>query len=95
MRWPWSRSRPELPRSSDETERAGKRGPSEHLRLVKVGYARNLPEAEMLQGLLRQEGIESMVRRNAGFDVPDFIAAGARDVLVAAPDAQRARELLK
>ncbi len=83
MRWPWSRSR-----SERDLE------PSDRLRLVKVGYARNLPEAEMLQGLLRQEGIESMVRRNAGSDVPDFIAAGARDVLVAAPDAQRARELL-
>lgn len=87
MRWPWSRSRP-------EPERAGAAEPSEHLRLVKVGYARNLPEAEMIQGLLRQEGIESMVRRNAGADVPDFLAAGGRDVLVPERDARRAREVL-
>jgi Putative prokaryotic signal transducing protein len=79
VRLPWSRSRP---------ERDGE------LRLVKVGYARNLPEAEMLQGLLRLQGIHSMVRRNAGFDVPDFLAAGARDVLVSEHDAARARELL-
>ena len=88
MRWPWSESRPE-PEPEDEGR------PSEHLRLVKVGYARNLPEAELLQGLLHQEGIQSMVRRNAGSDVPDFLAAGGRDVLVAQDDAERARELLK
>jgi Putative prokaryotic signal transducing protein len=110
VRWPWSRSRPEPRRVRAEkqpctpeqpgasaltgvSDRAGAAERS-HLRLVKVGYARNLPEAEMLQGLLRQEGIESMVRRNAGADVPDFLAAGGRDVLVAEPDAQRARELL-
>jgi hypothetical protein len=87
VRWPWRRSRPEL-------EGAGAAERPTHLRLVKVGYARNLPEAEMMQGLLEQEGIESMIRRNAGFDVPDFLAAGARDVLVADADAERARELL-
>lgn len=62
--------------------------------LVKVAYARNLAEAELIQGLLRQEHIPSMLKRNGGFDVPDFLAAGPRDVLVSAPDADRARELL-
>jgi hypothetical protein len=62
--------------------------------MVKVAYAQNQPEAELIQGLLRQEGIESMVQRNGGFDVPDFLAGGARDVLVAEADAERARELL-
>jgi hypothetical protein len=61
---------------------------------VKVAYAPNLPQAELIQGLLRQEHIPSMVRRNAGFDVPDFIAAGGRDVLVPISQADRARELL-
>jgi len=79
VRLPWSRFRPE---------------PGVRPRLVKVAYAPNLPQAELIQGLLRQEHIPSMVRRNAGFDVPDFIAAGARDVLVAEADAERARELL-
>jgi hypothetical protein len=64
------------------------------LRLVKVAYAQNLPEAEMIQGLLRQEDIQSMVQRNGGFDVPDFLAAGPRDVLVPEADAERARKLL-
>jgi hypothetical protein len=62
--------------------------------LVKVAYARNLPEAEMIQERLRQQGIPSMVRRNGGFDVPDFLAAGPRDVLVPASRERQARELL-
>jgi hypothetical protein len=67
---------------------------SGELHLVKVAYAANLPEAELIQSLLLQEHIPSMVRRNGGFDVPDFIAAGPRDVLVPASQADRARELL-
>ena len=37
----------------------------------------------MIQGLLSEHGIPSMLRRAAGFDVPDFLAAGPREVLVA------------
>ena len=44
--------------------------------------ARHQAEAELLQGLLLEEGIPSMLRRSGGFDVPDFLAAGPRDVLV-------------
>lgn len=61
---------------------------------MKVAYASNLAEGELIQGLLRQEHIPSMLKRNGGFDVPDFLAAGARDVLVPEADAERARELL-
>jgi hypothetical protein len=61
---------------------------------VKVAYARNLAEAEMIEGLLRTQGIRSMSRRSEGFDVPDFLAGGPRDVLVVEGDAERARELL-
>lgn len=64
------------------------------MKIVKVAYAQNQPEAEMIQGLLRQEGIQSMVQRNGGFDVPDFLAGGPRDVLVAETDAALARNLL-
>lgn len=52
--------------------------------LVKVASARNQAEAEFIQSLLREEGVPSMTRRSAGFDVPDFLAAGPRDVLVRA-----------
>ncbi len=38
----------------------------------------------MIQGLLLEEGIPSLVRRSGGFDVPDFLAAGPRDIVVAA-----------
>ncbi len=64
-------------------------------RLVKVAYAQNLPEAELIQGLLIEEGIPSMARRAAGFDVPDFLAAGPRDILVPESGAEAAREALK
>src|SRR5437764_8472574 len=50
--------------------------------LVRVGWARNQAEAELIQNLLLEEGIPSVARRSRGFDVPDFLAAGPRDVLV-------------
>ena len=50
--------------------------------LVRVATAQNQPEAELLQGLLLEAGVPSLVRRSGGFDVPDFLAAGPRDVLV-------------
>jgi hypothetical protein len=62
--------------------------------LVKVVGARNQAEAEFIQGLLLEEGVPSMVRRSAGFDVPDFLAAGPRDVLVPQSGAGAAREVL-
>jgi hypothetical protein len=62
--------------------------------LVKVGWAGNQAEAELIQGYLLENGIPSMLRRSMGFDVPDFLAAGPRDVLVPASGAELARELL-
>jgi hypothetical protein len=62
--------------------------------LVRVVGARHQAEAELVQGLLLEEGIPSMVRRSAGFDVPDMLAAGPRDILVPASGAQAAREVL-
>jgi len=61
---------------------------------VKVAHAQNQSEAELIQGLLRNEGVPSFVRRSAGADVPDFLAAGARDVLVPAAMAEIARDVL-
>jgi len=82
-------------RLSDARERARKvlpqysEGP-----LTRVATARNQPEAEMLEGLLLDHGIPSLVRRSGGFDVPDFLASGPRDVLVPASGAELAREVL-
>jgi Putative prokaryotic signal transducing protein len=64
-------------------------------RLIKVAYAQNQAEAEMIQGLLSEHGIPSMLKRAPGFDVPDFLAAGPRQVLVAEEVAERAREVLE
>jgi hypothetical protein len=61
---------------------------------VVVASARNLAEAELIQGILLEEGIPSAQRRTRGFDVPDFLAAGPRDILVPAAGAEAARELL-
>ena len=62
--------------------------------LVRVAGARNQAEAEFIQGLLLEEGIPSLLRRSAGFDVPDFLAAGPRDVLVPEAAHSAAREVL-
>lgn len=63
-------------------------------RMVKVAFARTQPEAEMLQGLLTEAGIPSMLKRSGGFDNPEFLPNGPRDVLVRADSAKRAREVL-
>lgn len=62
--------------------------------LVRVARAQHQAEAELIQNLLREEGIPSMTRRSMGFDVPDFVAAGPRDVLVPESGAAAARDLL-
>jgi uncharacterized protein YbaR (Trm112 family) len=62
--------------------------------LVRVAGGRNQAEAEMIQGMLLEEGVPSLLRRARGFDVPDFLAAGPRDVLVPESGAGAAREVL-
>ena len=63
--------------------------------LVKVVGARNQAEAELLQGMLLEEGVPSLMRRSGGFDVPDFLASGPRDILVPSSGATAAREILQ
>src|SRR3954453_8165969 len=62
--------------------------------LVRVAGAHNQAEAEFIQGMLLEEGIPSVQRRTRGFDVPDFLAAGPRDILVPEAGAEAAGELL-
>src|SRR4051794_7766759 len=62
--------------------------------LVRVAGGRNQAEAELIQGLLLEEGVPSMLRRSAGFDVPDMLAAGPRDVMVPTSGLETAREVL-
>lgn len=63
--------------------------------LVRVAGGRNQAEAELIQGMLLEEGIPSVLRRTAGFDVPDYLAAGPRDVLVPEAGREAAGELLQ
>lgn len=62
--------------------------------LRRVAGGRNQAEAELIQGILLEEGIPSILRRTRGFDVPDFLAAGPRDVLVPESGYEIAHELL-
>ena len=62
--------------------------------LVRVAGARHQAEAEFIQGLLLEEGVPSMLRRTRGFDVPDMLAAGPRDVMVPQTGVDAAREVL-
>ena len=62
--------------------------------LVRVARAQNQAEAELIQGLLLEEGVPSIHRRSAAFDVPDLLAAGPREILVPVSGAEAAREVL-
>lgn len=62
--------------------------------LVRVAGARNQAEGDFIQGLLLEEGVPSLQRRSRGFDVPDFLAAGPRDILVPQSGAMAARDVL-
>jgi hypothetical protein len=63
--------------------------------LVRVARAMHQAEAELIQNMLLEEGIPSMTKRSGGFDVPGFLAAGPRDVLVPSSGADAARDLLE
>ena len=80
---------------SDQHERARKIKPQfTEGPLTKVARARHQAEAEWIQGLLLEEGVPSMLRRSAGFDVPDMLAAGPRDIMVPRSGVDVARDVL-
>jgi hypothetical protein len=62
--------------------------------LVRVAVGRQQAEAELIQNLLLEEGVPSTLRRSRGFDVPEMLFAGPRDVLVPQSGEETARELL-
>ncbi len=49
---------------------------------MKVAVAPNETSALMMEGVLENAGIPSLIQRARGFDAPDFLSAGPRDVLV-------------
>lgn len=62
--------------------------------LVRVAVGRHQAEAELIQGLLLEHGVPSMAKRSAGFDVPDMLFSGPRDILVPSAGEATAREVL-
>ena len=62
---------------------------------MKVGAAPDESVALLMDGVLKEAGIPSLIQRAPGFDAPDFLAAGPRDVLVPAPLVEEARRLLE
>ena len=54
------------------------------------------PEAEVVCGLLRSNGIECAFRDTEAIDTPleDFISAGRQEILVRESDLEAAKELL-
>ena len=54
--------------------------------LTRLTSAQNLVEAEMIEELLRGEGIRCLIRRSPAFDVPDFLSAGPRELFVRRDD---------
>lgn len=86
----------EQPRAGEARERARKIRPQfTRGELRRVTGGRNQAEAELVQNILLEQGIPSLLRRSRGFDVPDFLSAGPRDVLVPESGYERARELLR
>jgi len=62
---------------------------------VKVAAAPDETDALLMDGVLKDAGIPSLIQRAAGFDAPDFLAAGPRDVLVPAWLVDKAKQVLE
>jgi hypothetical protein len=62
---------------------------------VKVAAAPNETLALVMKGLLDEVGIPVLIQRGSGFDIPDFLSAGPRDILVPSLFATEARDLLE
>ncbi len=70
------------------------RAPAAPVEWVRVTIARNQPEAELIQAILADAGITTYLRRTAGFDVPDYLAGGPRDVMVPGTQALEAHGVI-
>ena len=64
-------------------------------RWVKVAAAPNETDALLMDGMLKDAGIPSLIQRAAGFDAPDFLSAGPRDVLVPGSLVEEAKQVLE
>jgi predicted esterase len=64
-------------------------------RWVKVAAAPSETEALLMDGVLKDAGIPSLIQRAPGFDAPDFLSAGPRDVLVPGSLVEEAKQILE
>lgn len=64
-------------------------------RWAKVAYAPNEATAGLMEGLLRETGIAVLVQRASGFDAPEFLAAGPREIMVPETELAEARQILE
>jgi hypothetical protein len=71
---------------------SGDVGTGEALRTVTT--ARHQSEAELVRGMLEEEGIKSMVRRAPSFALPQFLGAAPHEVLVRESDYDTAYQLV-
>ncbi len=62
---------------------------------MKVAVAPNETSALLMDGVLKDAGVPALIQRAPGFDVPDFLSSGPRDVLVPGSLLEEARQLLK
>ena len=83
-----------IPASAGRVAPGAGGGAQPEVEWVRVAIARNQPEAEMIQGMLAEAGIPAYVRRMAGFDVPDYLAGGPRDIMVPGEHALEAHALI-
>ena len=62
---------------------------------VKVAAAPNETLTLLMKGVLEEVSIPVLIQRARGFDAPEFLSAGPRDILVPSLFAAEARELLE
>ncbi|MGK2954576.1 MAG: DUF2007 domain-containing protein [Solirubrobacterales bacterium] len=62
---------------------------------VQVAFADNKTEAELIQGILREEGIPSITRKPNGTFLTDLFGIGAREILVPAAAEEKAGKILE
>lgn len=62
---------------------------------MKVAVASDESAALLMDGVLKDAGIPSLVQRAAGFDAPEFLSGGPRDLLVPGSLVEEAKQVLE
>jgi len=62
---------------------------------VQVAHAANQTEADLIQGILREEGIPSLTRKPNGTFLTDLFGIGPRNIVVPAAAVEHALKVLE